>query len=59
MLRPLQSPDVADTNWLDPFVKDFRGRFMSLLAGRCAQPATGHGLPAHRDACCCWQDGTV
>lgn len=33
MLRPLQSPDVADMGWLDPFVSDFRGRFMTLLAG--------------------------
>ncbi|KAL4434095.1 hypothetical protein ABPG75_000536 [Micractinium tetrahymenae] len=33
MLRPLQSPDVADPGWLDPFVQDFRARFMTLLAG--------------------------
>lgn len=33
MLRPLRSPDVVDTAWLAPFVTDFRGRFMQLLAG--------------------------
>lgn len=33
MLRPLRSPDVADTAWLAPFVTDFRGRFMQLLSG--------------------------
>jgi N-acetyltransferase 10 len=37
MLRPLASPDVAGTDWLDPFVSDFRTRFATLLAG--APPA--------------------
>ena len=33
MLRALQSPDVIDPSWLEPFVSDFRTRFSSLLAG--------------------------
>jgi tRNA(Met) C34 N-acetyltransferase TmcA len=33
MLRPLQSAEVADSEWLAPFVSDFRTRFMTLLAG--------------------------
>ena len=33
MLHPLQSQLVEGTAWLDPFVHDFRTRFLSLLAG--------------------------
>ena len=33
MLHPLQSALVEGTAWLDPFVQDFRARFMTLLAG--------------------------
>ena len=33
MLHPLQSPLVEGTAWLDPFVQDFRTRFLTLLAG--------------------------
>lgn len=33
MLHPLQSALVEGTAWLDPFVQDFKARFMSLLAG--------------------------
>jgi tRNA(Met) C34 N-acetyltransferase TmcA len=48
MLRPLQSPEVENTDWLDPFLQDFRCRFMSLLPGAhppcwalAAHPAAG------------------
>lgn len=59
MLRPLQSPDVADPGWLDPFVADFRGRFMTLLAGEhlaggCAVGDGGRqrcGAAWRRDGC--------
>lgn len=33
MLHPLQSQLVEGTAWLDPFVHDFRTRFLTLLAG--------------------------
>ncbi len=33
MLHPLQSQLVEGTAWLDPFVQDFRTRFLTLLAG--------------------------
>ena len=33
MLHPLQSAVVEGTGWVDPFVQDFRARFMTLLAG--------------------------
>lgn len=33
MLRPLQSQLVEGTAWLDPFVQDFRTRFLTLLSG--------------------------
>ena len=33
MLHPLQSHVVEGTAWLDPFVHDFRTRFLTLLAG--------------------------
>ena len=33
MLHPLQSQLVEGTAWLDPFVQDFRTRFVTLLAG--------------------------
>lgn len=42
MLRPLEDPDLIEsTEWIEPFTKDFKGRFMSLLAGpfRDLQPA--------------------
>ena len=41
MLRPLQSAEVADSEWLTPFVSDFRTRFMTLLAGGCVSLAGG------------------
>ena len=31
MLRPLNSPEVESTTWLQPFLQDFRCRFMALL----------------------------
>ena len=31
MLRPLNSPEVDSTTWLQPFLQDFRCRFMALL----------------------------
>ena len=33
VLRPLKSFDVENSSWLEPFVSDFRTRFMSLLGG--------------------------
>jgi N-acetyltransferase 10 len=33
MLQALQHPEVAGTAWLEPFVTDFKARFMSLLGG--------------------------
>ncbi len=33
MLHPLQSQLVEGTAWLDPFVQDFRTRFLTLLSG--------------------------
>ena len=33
MLKALESPDVVDSAWLEPFVSDFRTRFASLLGG--------------------------
>ncbi|KAG2483803.1 hypothetical protein HYH03_017326 [Edaphochlamys debaryana] len=33
MVRPLEHPGVEGTGWLAPFVADFKGRFVSLLAG--------------------------
>ena len=33
MLHPLQSQLVEGTAWLDPFLHDFRTRFLTLLAG--------------------------
>ena len=33
VLRPLRSPEVEGTAWLQPFYSDFRLRFMSLLPG--------------------------
>eukprot|EP00877_Chromochloris_zofingiensis_P001333 jgi/Chrzof1/111/Cz01g03260.t1 len=33
MLKPLEHPDVVGTGWLEPFVTDFKGRFMALLGG--------------------------
>lgn len=31
MIRPLESPEVESTEWLQPFLQDFRCRFMALL----------------------------
>ena len=31
MLRPLESSEVESTEWLQPFLQDFRCRFMALL----------------------------
>ncbi|CAD7699176.1 unnamed protein product [Ostreobium quekettii] len=41
VLKPLQSPDVEGTNWLEPFVVDFRKRFIALLGRnfRTMEPA--------------------
>lgn len=33
MLQALQHPEVQGTAWLQPFVTDFKARFMSLLGG--------------------------
>jgi len=33
MLQPLQHPQVEGTAWLQPFVSDFKARFMTLLGG--------------------------
>lgn len=33
MISPLRSEGVEGTQWLDPFLKDFKLRFMTLLAG--------------------------
>eukprot|EP00798_Chlamydomonas_sp_ICE-L_P008257 gene8257-1526_t len=33
MLKTLLHPEVEGTAWLDPFVKDFKCRYMSLMAG--------------------------
>jgi N-acetyltransferase 10 len=33
MLQALAHPDVPNTSWLQPFVSDFKSRFISLLAG--------------------------
>lgn len=33
MLAPLQSAAVQGTEWVEPFVADFRARFQALLAG--------------------------
>ncbi|KAF6255647.1 GNAT acetyltransferase 2-domain-containing protein [Scenedesmus sp. NREL 46B-D3] len=33
MLAALRHPEVSGTAWLEPFVTDFRARFMSLLGG--------------------------
>lgn len=33
MLRPLQSAEVESGDWLDPFLADFRCRFLALLPG--------------------------
>jgi N-acetyltransferase 10 len=33
MLQALQHPEVSGTAWLEPFVTDFKARFMSLLGG--------------------------
>lgn len=33
MLQALQHPDVPSTSWLNPFVSDFKSRFISLLGG--------------------------
>ena len=33
VLRTLRTPEVENLSWLDPFVADFRTRFMSLLGG--------------------------
>lgn len=33
MLKALRSDELSGTTWLDPFVSDFRVRFMSLLGG--------------------------
>ena len=44
MLQPLQSALVEGTAWLDPFVQDFRARFMTLLAGAFRGFAPGLAL---------------
>jgi N-acetyltransferase 10 len=33
MLQALAHPDVPNTSWLQPFVSDFKSRFIALLAG--------------------------
>jgi N-acetyltransferase 10 len=33
MVQALSHPDVPSTNWLQPFVSDFKSRFIALLAG--------------------------
>ena len=33
MLQALEHPDVPSTSWLNPFVSDFKSRFISLLGG--------------------------
>ena len=33
MACPLDHPDVQGTDWLNPFVRDFKSRFISLLGG--------------------------
>lgn len=33
MLTPLQSQEVAGTDWLKPFLQDFKTRFIALLPG--------------------------
>lgn len=33
MLTPLQSAEVTNTAWLQPFLHDFKTRFIALLAG--------------------------
>ncbi len=33
MLRALQSAEVETGDWLDPFLTDFRCRYMALLPG--------------------------
>ena len=49
VVRPLASAEVQGTDWLDPFVADFRVRLMTLLpsAFRCgaARPGPSDKLP--------------
>lgn len=40
MLQALFHPDVPNTSWLQPFVSDFKSRFVALLAGAASTHAS-------------------